>query len=216
MRIKQDKISELSQRINEKARELQGVQEAVDSAIRDVRELGERKQKLNKEIFELDSAIKDKQSLFDSLLQKERDFLSSIQKEIEKEKNSLGEIKYKIQQEEGVLQEITVPVQECRNFLRKAKEARVLFLDQTKELADAEKKFREVSFKRDATIEEMDKRQKEMDFYKNYLTDFYGKVSVYTKSAQDVLEFINKALEEKIEFTVELPDEPITLENFNK
>ena len=59
-------------------------------------------------------------------------------------------------------------------------------------------------------------RQKEMDAFKQYLTDFYGKVATYTKAAEETIAYINDQVERHVPLRFKLPKVPVTMDNFNR
>lgn len=220
MKPKANPVEELAKRVNEKARELQNVQESVDAAHRKIADLQQHEQRLRKDADALEAQIKERREALDALIQLEYKFLSNIKTERSKESEALEKIRKgisELSQEQSVLGMMT---DDARTFAAYRDEYKKEYLDVKAKFEAAEQAKQEALRMTETLFRDASVRQKEMDYFKQNLTDFYGKVATFVRTAEETLEFVNQELERKgtpIRFAI--PEGQImefTLENFNK
>jgi len=189
-----NKISQLRGLIEVEAKKLQDVIEAKDSALLEVRNLGERKAALNKTIGELEEKIKEKQNELDQIIKRELSFVSNIAKELVKEKNSLSEVKETLKVTNAKLSEATIASAEVDNFIKKGSKARILYLEAEQKFKLSEKQYLEFKNKTNEERESLETKNRELDAYKEYIRDLYGKLASYVTVTKETVEYVNELL----------------------
>src|SRR3990167_4494233 len=166
MRIRQDKIAELAKLVNEKARELQNVQESVDRAKLEIREFVERKQRLVKEANDLEISISQKKEHFNHIAQSEQQSLSSLEKEAALAKGVLEDVKNQIIEQKKELEECQSKVREFHSYSKNADQAREIYLVEKEKLDKAQSSIKELLERIEKETKFISQEKKEMGEYK--------------------------------------------------
>jgi chromosome segregation ATPase len=213
------KIKELGDLIQAEAQKLQKVLEAKDSALLETRKLKEQKTSLEIVLVSLENKIKEKENNLNQLIEREGIFLSSIKKEINQEKDKLKETKSLLEEKNLDLDSLTKLSFELNKFIEKEGDIRIQYLDQKQKLDKAQDEYKEISKEAKTEKEFLEIKNKELDSYKEYVINLYGKLASYVKTANDSIKFVNTYFEENgvpIEFKLP-PGEIIQVDfdNFN-
>ncbi len=214
------KVAELQKAVATEARRLQDATEAKDTALREVRELGERKAKLVGVIEKLDREILEKREVLNSLVDRESHFVSTVKQELRKEKTALEEVRGLSAQVAGHLEELNSAAREIDGFIKREGEARLKFLSQKDKLAFIENRYEAVEKTIEQERKALEAEQKDLDAFKTYCADLYGRLASYAVTAKETIEYVNEYLKEKdVPLRFGLPPGEIaevTFENFNK
>lgn len=214
------KVAELVSMVESKAKELQNVTEAKDVAILEVRQLGERKAALGKVLVVLEGKIKEAQEHLDQTVAREGHFVSSVKVELKKEKDSLKEVSETLEKTTERVNEMSPIAKELEQFLEKESTAQAKWLEAEKKLNASVKQYLDMKAQADADREDIAKQNQAQDAYKNYLTDFYGKLATYVRVAKETVEWVDEELEKRgVPVRFDLPPGEIMqidFNNFNK
>ena len=190
------KIQELHKLVEKEALELQNIKEAKDSSLRDIQTFVERKSLLIVQIGKLEEQIKERERVLSETIERKVSFVESIKKERERERESLRETQKFFQRSLKDLENLTNVSNELKGFISKSSQARTEYIAEQEKLGRVKSEYEEVSPLLAKEKEETEKEKRELDEMKNYMSDFYGKISSYTKVAKETLEYVNEHLKE--------------------
>lgn len=215
-----NKINELRKLIEVEAQKLQKTIEAKDSALLELNKLREHKTTLNRVLVDLEKQIKEKQENLNQIIEKESNFLSSIKKETEKERKTLTETQINLEKVNEELDLLTKLSLELEKFVKKEGDVRIQYLDIKEKLENSIKQYENIVKTSKTEKESINREGKELDAYKEYVIDVYGKLASYVKVANETIKYVNDYLEENgtpIQFELP-PGEIIKIDfnNFNK
>ena len=210
------KAKELRKLVDIEALKLQKAVEAKDSALLEVNSLKEKKTLLSNTINNLEIKIKEKQDNLNQLMERENGFLHSTKMELDKEKEALSEVKEKLEEYRKKIEELSKISVELNGFVKKTENIRVLYQKQQEDLNFIEKRHKELEERAEILKKYMISANKELDDYKKYLSDLYGKLASYVTTAKDTILQINEMLEEKkIPIVFDLPPGEVIKINFD-
>lgn len=210
------KVAELVSRVEAKAKELQNVTEAVDLAILEVRQLGERKATLGKVLNDLEAKIKGAQEHLSQVIDREQHFVDSVKKELTKEKSALKETTEILEKTTERINEMSPIAKQLEQFLKNESNAQAKWLEAEKKLNGSVKKYLDMKAQADADREDIAKQNQAQDAYKEYLEDLYGKLATYVRVAKETVEWVDQELEERgVPVRFDLPPGEIMQIDFN-
>ena len=209
-------MSRLSDEVNAKARELQGLNESVDGAKAKLAELSASERRLGLEMAELEQMVKEKKASLADLTERELAFVAKVEKELSDKNISLAVATTCLEDVKKKLEETSGLLQERQDYLTKTKQAREQYVEEKSKLDLAMTKYEQATVKHDQELALVAKEKKEMGEYKTYLDDFYGKVAGYVIVAKDVVEQTNVALAKGTKLRFKVPNDLLTMDNFNK
>lgn len=209
-------VAKLIREIEIKARELQGVLESVDSGKRRVTELQEQEQRLTREREQIEEDLYARREELDRLAGLEISLLADLKANVVKEEDRLRALLKNNKDLERENESLQVVVAEAKEYASKAEEYRLLFLEHKGRYDAAETKSKADTERSETAIKALDEKQRAYDAFKEYLTEFSGKVATYTRTAQGLLEDVNERLAKHIPMHFRPPAEPVTMDNFTK
>lgn len=188
------KVAELRTLVEKEAKNLHDVLDSKILATSEVKELGERKATLGRILIDLETRIKEKQEGLDQLIEKELVVPQSIAAETKKESVSLLERKESLDKINESIKELNPVAVELEDFIKKESNARLRYIEESKKADDSEKKYKEFLTKTQQERASFENKNKELDAYKNYLVDLYGKMASYVGVMRETLEYVNEEL----------------------
>ena len=191
------KVSELREMVDQEAKRLQDVVDKKEGINLEIKILSDKKTILTRGIAGLEQEIKEKQEALNQLVNRESSFVSSVKTELSKEKDDLKQTKDSLGNLTDKLNETKIVASEIDTFIKKEADARVKYLDQEEKLKLSQREFKEIESKTELDMKELVKRTKELDTYKQYISDLYGKLASYVKVANETVESVNSYLKEK-------------------
>lgn len=214
------KTAELRGLVELEAKKLQDVIEERDSCLREVRTLADRKDSLMRQLGNLEKSIQEAEQALTQTIDQKTKFVDTAKVELQKEKKSLGNIQAVLTKTLEEIEEITIVSREIKEFMLKESDARLRWLSEKQRLNESKKEYEE----RMKTLKQQElstkENKKELEDLKTYLTDFYGKIASYTKSAKETLEYINEHFEKTgTPLHFRIPEGEvlqIDIDNFNK
>jgi len=213
------KIEELHQLLAKEAKKLQYVIDERESVLFEMKNLSRRKMALGKVIADLEKQTKEKKEVLNQLMERESSFVSSVKLELNKEKSSLEEIKKIKDKTKEELKGLNKVTSELNEFIKKEEDVRKKYLKERKELHLTQNENKKITIDTDSKIKELDRKNREMDVYKKYLTDLYGRIASYVKVAQESITSVNEFMEKnEVPLKFELPPGEvinINIDNFN-
>ena len=219
-KFKKNPLEELAKEINAKARELQNVQESVANEFIRIRELAERKRKLNSELGSIEQQIKEAKRNLDETTERERKFLTDNEKEAAESRVELEALKKELSAVKKELDESVAVLKEIEGYKSLLEQTRTEYVCVKDELGAVEKKYRDLIDQGEKTKAEVAKEKKELGEAKTELHEFYGKVASYARQAQEILAYVNEAIENKAPIRFTLPPGievlEIDIDNFDK
>lgn len=214
------KMAELREMIESEAKRLQDVVDLKEAAIFEIKELARRKSIILNGLADLDQEVASRKNTLNHLINTESSFVSSVKVELNKEKESLEDAKKEFGQVSEKLKESNKVAGEITTFIEKEKNVRDRYLEEKEKLRVSEASSKIISKKVSDELEELSVKNREMDAYKQYLTDLYGKLASYARVAKETVEFANDYFEKhgiKLKFALP-PDKiaEVNFDNFNK
>lgn len=210
------KIEELHKLIAEEAKKLQNVIDERDFLLLEIKNLSSRKTALGRVIADLETQTKEKQEVLNQLVLRETSFINSAKVELNKEKSSLEEFKKLREKLQEELQGLNKVTSELNRFIQKEGDIKQRYLQEKEKLQQTETKTKEITIKTSEELEKLDRKNKELDIYKQYLTDLYGRIASYIKVAEESVIFVNEFMEKnQVPMKFELPPGEIISIDFN-
>ena len=209
-------MSRLSDEVNLKARELQGLNESVDLAKAKLAELATSERRLGAEMTELEQKVKEKKGALGELAEKELALVAHVEKELSDKNISLAVATTCLEDVNKKLAETSGLLKERQDYLSKTEKAREEYVTQKSLLDQAMTDYLAITTKAKEELAQVAKEKTEMGEYKTYLDEFYGKVATYVATAKDTLEVVNEALAKGTKLRFKVPNDLMTMDNFNK
>jgi chromosome segregation ATPase len=214
------KTAELRSRVEEQAKILQNTVEAKDNALREVQSLGERKSELRKELASIENQIAEARLNLHNEIQARTKYIESAKVELEKEKVALAEVGKEVIAERDKLAELKRITEELSKFISSASQAREDYLGAKGKLDEAVRTEKEIMFKVSKEKAEMSQEKQDLDNFKTYVINFYGRLGTYHQLVRQITEHLHQLLKEnKVPMQFGLPPDRITkvpFEEFEK
>lgn len=213
------KAAELRKLISVEAIKLQDVVDQKIFALSEINALSSRKTALLGVLAGLEAKIKEKKEELNQLIERELSFVSSIKTETDSKKKKLNDTDKLLEEKNKDLETLTKLSLELNKFIEKEGDIRTQYLKQKEKLEESSKEYNKIENKVKTEKEFLEIKNKELDSYKEYVINLYGKLASYVKTANDTIKFVNNYLEENgvpIEFKLP-PGEimEINFDNFN-
>ena len=81
-------------------------------------------------------------------------------------------------------------------LIKREGEIKIQYLSHKESLINSEKEYKDIKDKLQSEREYLDNKNKELDFYKEYVKAIYGKLASYVNVAKGTIEDINKVIQE--------------------
>lgn len=206
----QDKILELRHYVELEARALQNVSESKEVIIKDLAELSTKKTTIVKQIAESEKRLVDLEEVFNQTKETERKFVMDVEAELKNKTERLKTTNETLDEVSNKLDASTIALKEIEGFIEKEQDARARWLKEKIKLGVLLNEIEGLEKKFEKQQEANKKEEKKLDSLKIYLTDFYGKIGSYVKTAQETLEHVNKTFEETgVPIKFDIPDSQI-------
>jgi len=215
----QAKIQELRGLVEKEAKNLQNVLEGKDNALKECRELGERKERLNRELGTIEHNISEANNNLEQLCVRKERFITSAKTELVNLRKEIGATKKELSKLVAHVKETSNVYAELERFLQHERDAREKFLAIQEKLSTAEQKHDLLITKTKKEKEEIEQKQKELDAFKQHTEQLYGKLASYVAVAQQTVEYVNESLKNNVPLHFRVPEGEIielTLDNFNE
>ena len=188
------KIKELHSLVEQEAKKLQNEIDKRNETLFEIKRLSDKKIVIVNVLSDLEGKVVEKEKHLNRLIDMEQEFLSSIKKEQNREKEKylvikrdLGGLDKRVEETRGVVEEIN-------SFLKKNKNARSDFIKESAKLDIVKGVSRKMIDRVVQELEKIDKRNDDLDRYKRYILDIYGKMASYVKVMNETVEYVNMSL----------------------
>jgi len=211
------KVAELQEMVAKEAKKLQDTVDVRDAVILEMKQLSNHKTIMLRGIAGLDEEIKKKTNILNQLIVTEESYISSSKKELNKEKESLVNTKHQLSELTDKLSELNLVAKEINQFIELEADARNKYLEEKEKLEISKRTSKKISENVTKALEKADKKNRELDNYKQYIADLYGKLATYVRVARETVETANSYFKENgvpIEFG--LPPGEIVKIDFDK
>lgn len=210
------KAAELRKLISVEAIRLQNVVDQKISALSEINALASRKTDLLGVLASLETKIKEKKDELNQLIERELSFVSSIKIETDSKKKKLNDTDKLLEEKNKDLETLTKLSLELNKFIEKEGDIRIQYLKHKEKLEESSKEWNKIENKVKSEKEFLEIKNKELDSYKEYIINLYGKLASYVKTANDTIKFVNDYLEENgVPIKFKLPPGEIMEINFD-
>lgn len=216
----QEKTAELRKMVETEAKNLQDIIDAKESALLEVRTLGERKVLLNKTLLDLEKKTEETQEFLEQLIKKNANYSEQAKQDYDRDQEKIKGNKDLLSKIDSKLEYLFKVSSEVGSFIGRESDSREKYLVQRDKLDKAEAKFKEIEHKLDLERKEIEQGKRELDVTKKYLTELYGKVATYVKVMEETIELVNESLKNnEVPIHFNLPKNKVLevdFDNFNK
>ena len=212
-------FSDLELKIKEAERSLQETIERKDQIFVPIKaDRAIERSKLNKIREELKK--KEAQRDIYALIENKEQVLASLKEQTKQEKKRLAESQKVFKKFSGELGNLLRVSKELQDYVDQGEKFRNDFHKEEERLGKSRQEYKSISTETEKQKQEIAREKKELDTMREYVSDFYGKVASYVRSAKETLEYVNEQLEEKgTPVVFRVPEGEIievNLDNFDK
>lgn len=191
------KIAKFQETIEDQAQTLQKLQESQEIFDLKTKEFQKREASYHSTIRDLEEQVVKAQERFANEVERRTEFIEAAKVEWKKENDRLEKTKLELKQVVETVVEMDKVARELSGFTAKETEAREKYLIETNKLSRAVRSKEETLKITEDKQKQIEIRQKELDVFKQYVADLYGKLATYVKTAEATLEYVNEELEKK-------------------
>lgn len=189
------KAAELRGMIEKEALALQDILSTKQTVQAEVDSLKAKKTDLLRIVGDIEIGITEKKKEFEDVRQKKETCLASIKEEAKKEGCILEQKRSEFAELIRKLESIRPVVGEMISFIQQEKDARTRYVRWEDELVKIEKRYGEISKRVKQTEQERAQQNKDLDSYKQYLVNLYGKLAAYTTTIREAAGQVNELME---------------------
>lgn len=191
------KIKELQSLVAAEASRLQNVNDQKDFALREVRQLGERKSRMVAEISRLEEEIGKANAQLLDLKTRESSLIDSAKEELNRLRSQLVVVNRDFSRLSIRAEELKMVCDELDDFIALEKDARQKYLVAQAELGAVEKESKETREMIDKERKKAKERNKLLDDYREKLKEFSGRLTYNLNVFRETVNFLNENLEKR-------------------